>query len=207
MCIAPSLSYAKYLESTPALLDVLMKRDVRELCCVSDPISVEFSFLFSLCARLIWCCLIYHNGAQILYHMSGQSTTVERTTNKLLEVMCYPHRFQQPPSAFVKLERLLPVTNHLSAAGMPACACFRVYGECLRAHLSGIFFDLSISISLSLSSTVSACFAAFRPLALAFRDAALLENAAKRTGAMRRFVYLATTSAPKLAEFERVFDR
>ncbi len=47
----------------------------------------------------------------------------------------------------------------------------------------------------------------FRPLALAFRDAALAENAAKRTGAMRRFVYLATASKPKLGEFERIFDR
>jgi hypothetical protein len=62
--------------------------------------------------------------------MSGQSTTVERTTNKLLEVMCYPHRFQQPPSAFVKLERLLPVATHASAAGMLTCVFVNACAWC-----------------------------------------------------------------------------
>ena len=51
MWSASSLSYAKYLESTPALLDVLMKRDVCILLYTTDPIFVDFT-AFSLCARL-----------------------------------------------------------------------------------------------------------------------------------------------------------
>ena len=44
-------------------------------------------------------------------------------------------------------------------------------------------------------------------LVSAFRDAALEENIKKRTGAVRRFVYLCTTSSHKLAEFVSVFDK
>jgi hypothetical protein len=44
-------------------------------------------------------------------------------------------------------------------------------------------------------------------LAVSFRDAALAENIGKRTGAMRRFVYLCTENKRKLEEFVRVFDR
>ncbi len=40
-----------------------------------------------------------------------------------------------------------------------------------------------------------------------FRDASLRENAGKRTGSLRRWVYLATTNTQKTREFVRVFDR
>jgi hypothetical protein len=44
-------------------------------------------------------------------------------------------------------------------------------------------------------------------LALNFRDIALRENNNKRTGVMRRFVYLSTGNSKKLKEFIRTFDR
>lgn len=46
-----------------------------------------------------------------------------------------------------------------------------------------------------------------RALCLAYRDQSLLENSSKRTGLMRRFVYLSSENSHKYLEFVRVFDR
>jgi adenylate kinase len=46
-----------------------------------------------------------------------------------------------------------------------------------------------------------------KTLCLAFRDQSLLENVSKRTGLMRRFVYLSSDNPQKYQEFVRVFDR
>jgi adenylate kinase len=72
-------------------------------------------------------------------------------------------------------------------------ACYR-----LSLHLDTLF---------SSASSAEAETEKLRNLCLAYRNQILTENSSKRTGLMRRFVYLSSENSQKYLEFVRVFDR
>ncbi len=109
--------------------------------------------------------------------------------SKIAEVLCYPDRFYESQTAYSKLNchfQHLSRQLHLEQS-IPADSA-----EGSGGTGSGRSFPFQDTI---------------RQLAVAFRDLALHENSAKRTGALRRFVFLLTASREKLLEVERVLDR
>lgn len=105
-----------------------------------------------------------------IHGAGGSGISIEKITDKILEVMCFPHRFYSSNSAMSKLKLLYDVEKTMS----------------LRVPLPPV-----------------------SELAVAYTTAALKENEScgKRSGKMRRFVYLLTDNKLKLKEFVRVFDR
>jgi adenylate kinase len=105
------------------------------------------------------------------------SPSIAATSNKIIEVMCYPCRFLTP-------------------------GCQSAYAR-LALHMQHV---MKIG-STGNAATDDVCSPNVAEIVRRFRDNSLVENGHKRTGVLRKFVYLSSANTDKLAEFVRVFDR
>lgn len=115
-------------------------------------------------------------------HLPHDTVTdhLKRIENKILEIMCNPERFYSPSVAHTLLSS--PISYTQTAKKL-------------------------LHVMKHTNNLTDVAPERLKAILRSFRNDSLTENDYKRTGVMRRFIYLCTNNFHKYKEFVRVFDR